>query len=177
MSQVHQLILLLNGTPKATAPITAPAPAAFIPTVTTTTTASTPTKSTAPSQPPAPAVSPTVLQIHNMLLYVCTELNIQETEKAVAKWRSSIGDTDDASSSSAPISSSPSRVPSLLSLPISPAKAKPVQLLSRVGKFLELVFKHKPPISRIVGKDIIGKGSRYLFDEVWFYFILYLIYF
>lgn len=142
MSQIHQLIKLLNETPQTTPPSTPP--------------------STGPQQTKLPAV-----QIHNMLLYVCTELSIQETENAISNWQAS-----HSSASPAPAPASLSFSPSVPLLSSSPSKAslpiksKPMQMLTRLGKFLEGIFKHKAPVSRIVGKDVIGKGSRYLFDEV-----------
>lgn len=133
MSQVHKLIELLNKQD----PIAVPVP--------TSSSSSTTTTTSNPQYLPSSQITSTSL-IHNMLLYVNTELTIQETEKAVKLWRQDGA----ASSSSSNISTG----------------NKPLQLLSRVGKFLEGIFKHKAPVARIVAKDIIGKGSRYLFDEV-----------
>ena len=137
MSQIHHLILLLNETTQ-----TSPPP----PTLST----------TIPSTGSQQQTNTPVAQIHNMLLYVSTELTIQETEKAVSNWQASAS----PSLATPSLPSSPSKT--TLPLP----KSKPMQLLYRIGVFLESIFRTKLPVSRIVSKDVIGKGSRYLFDEV-----------
>ena len=43
---------------------------------------------------------------------------------------------------------------------------KPIEVLARVGRFLEHIFTGKAPAVRVISKEIIGKGSRYLFEEV-----------
>ncbi len=156
MSQVHRLTILLNGAPQSGSAVellsgasqttALSASSSTTPEIITTTTATM-------------VAEPTVVQIHNMLLYICTELTINETEFAVANWRANLSSSASSTGSSSTSSSSS---------PVTPPASKedPVQQLSKLGKFLEDIFRNKPPVSRVVTKDVIGKGSRYLFDEV-----------